>query len=674
MAWIAAHRARQSGGSNGERVSEDPARFPGRTSRWRTSVARASSHPSGAEPGLGARRHRSGEAEVRRARHLGHGDRPRRPRPPGRQRVRLGVVERHRDRLDLRWPRHLPQVQGAAVVDGCRVTRHDERTFSPAQLGEGWRLACLVQATRDLEIEVPPLTTRPKAATVGVGRQVILRPAVQKRYVELEEPTLSDQRPDLVRLLDAIDDLEPVPDLYALRRLPTVLRQAGFKVTAVVVDEALIDVEPGDTTTTRYAIAFDLGTTTVVATLLDLETGTPVAVSSSLNKQQPFGADVISRISATMLDPEHSTACGRPPHDDARRADRRGLQGGRRRPGPRVRGRARRQRHDDRARSRHRPGAARRRAVRDDHGAAADVLASDLGLALHPRARAVVFPALGAYVGGDIVAGMLATGMDRDKRPGCSSTSAPTARSCSATATGSCRPRRRRVRRSRAARSGAACARPTARSRWSVCPATSTVALAGHRRRRAPRAVRLRPGRRRGRAGAARAARQLRTVRHRRDAAEIAPALADRLTRIGQERVFVLHRPAEEPAGGVGGALAARRARAPVRQGRDLDRLVAARRPSWGSSRRRPAGAAGGLVRQLPLARVRGPDRAGAEAARATDRLRGQRGRRGSEDGPAVHPRARGCGDAAERRWTYVELSDRSDFNDRFVEQLAFGS
>jgi len=45
-----------------------------------------------------------------------------------------------------------------------------------------------------------------------------------------------------------------------------------------------------------------------------------------------------------------------------------------------------------------------------------DVLATDLGLTLHPRARAVVFPALGAYVGGDIVAGMLATGMDRDKR------------------------------------------------------------------------------------------------------------------------------------------------------------------------------------------------------------------------------------------------------------------
>ncbi len=189
------------------------------------------------------------------------------------------------------------------VEPATPVTRHDARTFNPAELGAGWRLACLVQATRDHDVVVPPLVTRPKAATVGVGRQVILRPAVQKRYVELTEPTLEDQRPDLVRLLDAIDDLEPVPDLHVLRRLPKVLREADFKVTAVIVDEALIDVEPGDTTGVRYAIAFDLGTTTVVATLLDLVTGTPVAVASMLNKQQPFGGDVISRISATMLDP-----------------------------------------------------------------------------------------------------------------------------------------------------------------------------------------------------------------------------------------------------------------------------------------------------------------------------------------------------------------------------------
>jgi uncharacterized 2Fe-2S/4Fe-4S cluster protein (DUF4445 family) len=296
------------------------------------------------------------------------------------------------------------------------VHRLDTRSFTPDQLAAGWRLACLAQATADLKIDVPPLTTRPKAATLGVGRQVILRPAVQKRYVELTEPTLADQRTDLQRLTDAIEDLELTPDLHALRRLPTVLRQADYKVTAVIVDEALIDVEPGDTTDRRFAIAFDLGTTTVVATLLDTATGTPAAVDSMLNKQQPFGGDVITRISATMMDPEAL---------------------------PRLRSLAQQTLAE-----------LARNVLAEAEVDAAEVyevalagnatmtalvlgidpeplgvapfvmstttmpviLASELGLDLHPQARAVLFPALGAYVGGDIVSGMLATGMDRDKR------------------------------------------------------------------------------------------------------------------------------------------------------------------------------------------------------------------------------------------------------------------
>ena len=296
------------------------------------------------------------------------------------------------------------------------VTRHDVRTFTGGQLAEGWRLGCLVHATRDLAVEVPPLTTRPKAATVGIGRQVILRPAIQKRYVELAEATLSDQRTDLARLTDAIDDLELTADLHVLRRLATVLREADFKVTAVVIDEDLIDVEPGDTTSTRYAIAFDLGTTTVVGTLLDVGTGTPLAVASMLNRQQPFGGDVITRISATMMDKE---ALGR--LQDAAAATLADLAS-----------RVCREAGVD-------PGHVYEVAIAGNATMTAlalgidpeplgvapfvmssaqppSVLATDVGLSLHPRARAYFFPALGAYVGGDIVAGMLATGMDRDKR------------------------------------------------------------------------------------------------------------------------------------------------------------------------------------------------------------------------------------------------------------------
>jgi uncharacterized 2Fe-2S/4Fe-4S cluster protein (DUF4445 family) len=110
---------------------------------------------------------------------------------------------------------------------------------------------------------------------------------VQKRCLELGEPSLTDQRSDVERILDALDDLELRADLHAVRVAGRVLRAADYRVTAVIVDDVLIDVQPGDTTGLAFGIAFDLGTTTVVATLLDLTTGTPVAVASASSRSAP---------------------------------------------------------------------------------------------------------------------------------------------------------------------------------------------------------------------------------------------------------------------------------------------------------------------------------------------------------------------------------------------------
>ena len=292
----------------------------------------------------------------------------------------------------------------------------DPRAFSPDELRDGWRLACRAMAAGDLEIDVPPLQTRPKAALVGVGRHVILRPSVQKRHVTLAEPSLEDQVSDLERIAAAVDDIALQFHPAVARMVGRTLRQSSFDVTVVVCDELVIDVEPGDTTERRHAIAFDLGTTTVVATLLDLNTGQPLAVRSVLNRQQPFGADVISRVSATMLDPDALEAL------QARAEETLNLLAGE---------------------------------VCADAGVDAEavyemvvcgnvtmtqialgidpeplavapfivtarrlppVTALDFGVRIHPRAPAFVFPALGAYVGGDIVAGMLATGLTRDRR------------------------------------------------------------------------------------------------------------------------------------------------------------------------------------------------------------------------------------------------------------------
>jgi uncharacterized 2Fe-2S/4Fe-4S cluster protein (DUF4445 family) len=296
------------------------------------------------------------------------------------------------------------------------ISSVDPRAFTPDELRAGWRLACRANASEDLVVEVPPLQTRPKAALAGVGRHVILRPAVQKRYVELVEPTLEDQTSDLERLLAAMDDVEPRVPLAVVQQLGRTLRDADWKVTAVLVDDLLIDVEPGDTSGRRYAAAFDLGTTTVVATLLDLETGQPLAVRSHLNMQQPFGADVISRISATMMDATALETLRARAHEtlaqlldeicqestiDIREIYEVVVTGN-------VTMIQLALGIDPEPLSMAPFTIAARRLP--------DATAADFGLHVHERAPAVLFPALGAYVGPDIVAGILATGLTLDRR------------------------------------------------------------------------------------------------------------------------------------------------------------------------------------------------------------------------------------------------------------------
>jgi uncharacterized 2Fe-2S/4Fe-4S cluster protein (DUF4445 family) len=558
------------------------------------------------------------------------------------------------------------------VTDGsAALSPLDARAFSPEELRDGWRLACRLLATTDLKVEVPPLVTRPKAATVGVGRQVILRPAAQKRYLELTEPSLSDQRTDTERVLAGLDDLEVRVDLPVLRTLGQVLRAADFKVTAVIVDDVLIDVQPGDTTGSLYGIAFDLGTTTVVATLLDLSTGTPMAVASMLSKQQPFGADVITRISAVMMDPAALATLARLAHETLAELTievcaEAGID----------------------------PGEVIEVAIAGNAtmthialgidpeplGVAPfimstrllpETLAADFELPVHSRAPAFCFPAFGAYVGGDITSGLLASGMDRDSRTrlfidigtNCEivlgnrewllATAAPAGPAFEGAA----------IRCGMRAADGAieVVSMTPEDVRLQVIGDVAPAGLCGSGLVDAVASM----------VAVGLVDRSGRFVPEE-QAAALAPGLAPRLTMIGQERVFVLHWQGEP--GDVASSIYLSQ-----RDVRELQFAKAAIATGW-NILLEEAGLAPGDVQQVLLAGSFGSYLSSANAIKIglVPRLPTLRvvsaGNVAGEGAKmallSVRERAGALALLGEVR--YVELSDRSDFNDAFVDQLSF--
>lgn len=302
------------------------------------------------------------------------------------------------------------------LAGDVEVDPADRRWFSEAELAEGWRLACEAEVYGDAECFVPELMQVPKAATMGMSRFVLLEPNVHKIHLVMPEPTLEDPRADIERLRAALDaeGYGVQADLRALRHLPIALRKANFDVTAVLCGEHLVAIEPGDTTEVAYGVAVDVGTTTVVATLMDLRAGAAVAVSSNLNGQAPFGADVISRIARTWMDELAATELQRTVVEtiDGLLADVYAAAG---------------------VTSAHVyemvvVGNATMLHLLlgvDAHAISVapfvpafreplDLPAAALGLDIHPEGRIQVLPSIGAYVGADIVAGIQATGLTRE--------------------------------------------------------------------------------------------------------------------------------------------------------------------------------------------------------------------------------------------------------------------
>jgi uncharacterized 2Fe-2S/4Fe-4S cluster protein (DUF4445 family) len=301
------------------------------------------------------------------------------------------------------------------VLSGRTETTPADHRHLEDRLEEGWRLSCQCPIEGPMTVEVPRPMQMPKAATMGVGRFVLLEPNVVKRHFDLPPPSLEDHRSHLARVLDAVEE-EGYTCHHDPEVLPRIARamRAGTDVTVTLVGERLVDVEAGDTTERLFGASFDIGTTTCVCTLVDLRSGGTVAVASTINQQTPFGADVIARMARAMQDEGDVVRL-----QEAVVATANELLG-------RVKEEAGVETEEvfeavvaGNATMLHLLCGVHPESIALAPYVATfvepqELRADRIGLALHPLGRVTLLPAIGAYVGADIVADIVATGLVRD--------------------------------------------------------------------------------------------------------------------------------------------------------------------------------------------------------------------------------------------------------------------
>ncbi len=346
--------------------------------------------------------------------------------------------------LDLAVTAGLPLLSecgGQGICASCRVQVRsgsvrllnkdglEEQITTPREV-----LACQTAALSDLVVYVPPETRLAPAdesvtGFLGKAGEAFLRsphrgfPLGERVELELPPPSFDDPRPDWERLHDGLcqarcGDRNITADLDVLREALTQLRDLDFSVSATLVDEGchhrLIDLGPPQQQD-ALGLAVDIGTSNVKAELVELRSeqhsGRILAAASQLNAQVRYGEDVITRI---IWAQEHEH--GAEDLQDAVISTVNGLidqllqEAG--------------ATHEQiiavscagnatmiSFRLRLRADAIRRAPHIAPVGLPPVVPAGILGLQVHPRAAVACAPAINGYVGGDITAGILATGL-----------------------------------------------------------------------------------------------------------------------------------------------------------------------------------------------------------------------------------------------------------------------
>lgn len=200
----------------------------------------------------------------------------------------------------------LSPCNGAGTCGQCKVrfeqdaptpTDGDRRFLNSQEIEDGWRLSCLHEVEGEAAIylvaQAGELDTKAQVDSFLEAGDV--DPGVSAHFLELLPPGRDDQRADLLRLQEGLGQELMVP-LSVLRRLPSILRDSGFSLTVVKAKDTILDLLPNNHSQDVYGVAIDIGTTTLACYLFELVEGRQLAVAACSNPQRAFGADVISRI------------------------------------------------------------------------------------------------------------------------------------------------------------------------------------------------------------------------------------------------------------------------------------------------------------------------------------------------------------------------------------------
>lgn len=206
---------------------------------------------------------------------------------------------------------------GVGACGQCRVIIRNSSTaleqptpteldwFSESELSAGFRLACEAVIRENVKVEVP-------ASSLISGQRLQMESIIgehatpdsqsdriiQSYQLNIPPASIHDLRSDLTRVLDTLSIGYGLKNLTAnpvvVRTLSPLLRQNHWQITALVRGNEIIGfLTPGKR---PLGLAIDLGTTKIAAYLLDLTTGETLTAEGVPNPQIGYGEDVVSRL------------------------------------------------------------------------------------------------------------------------------------------------------------------------------------------------------------------------------------------------------------------------------------------------------------------------------------------------------------------------------------------